>query len=277
MISTLTLDEAIKLAPCIASTQPHQNVSSKYQFVSTKDMLHHVCENGWRITNVASQSKSLYSQHRVTLVHSDYLSYTEKSHEGIPRIEMFNSHDRTKRLMFAVGYFRFVCSNGLIAASGPYNSINTKHTSYAKDKLSFISNIVNDFSKNVPNILTTIDKFKQTFLDEQEQHSFAEYAIRCKYNYRQEFLPIKTMKQNVELLLQSRREEDSRNSAWEIYNRVQENIIRGIRGHSRPLNGYSDTIRINQMLWKAAEVALDVRGEQFNNKLRKLLLKKNNK
>ena len=228
MIKTLTTEQAIELVPSIGALTPSEKVSSRYQFVSSRDVLDRVQEQGWRITNVTAQNSKSHAQHRATLVHKNYLHMDPASSEGFPRIEMFNSHDRTKRLTFGIGYFRFVCSNGLMVASGPAESIRIKHR-FNDDKLMEILEQVSNMSAKFPSIDQTINNFKSRVLSEDEQQSFAEYAIRGRFNYRPRMPKRYTdMNDTVNRLLRSRRKEDEGDNVWQVYNRVQENIIRGI-------------------------------------------------
>ena len=75
------------------------------------------------------------------------------------------------------------------------------------------------------------------------------------------------------LILTPRRKEDEGDSTWEVFNRVQENIVKGIEGVTRPLRGYGDSVRVNQLLWKGAETALQYNNNQLNNQLTSLLIK----
>ena len=290
-MTTLTIDEAIKLVPAIGATAPAQKVSNTYQFVSTRDILERVQQDGWLITNATSQGRTEYAQHRVTLVHTnDLVSPTPATvfqnsvimsannevnlnDEGIPRIEMFNSHNLTKRLMFAIGYFRFVCSNGLIAATGPAEAIRTKHR-FSDDRLTVIMEQVSQISERFPQIQAKIDQFKERQMTEDEQMSFANYAIKGRYNYRPT-MPARfnDIEESSRRLLQSRREADVGNSVWQVYNRVQENVVSGMEGFTRPIKGYTDSIRVNQLLWKGAETALQVDREKLNKALMDLLVK----
>jgi hypothetical protein len=192
---------------------------------------------------------------------------------GIPRIEMFNSHDKTKRLTFAIGYLRFVCSNGLIVASGPAETIRAKHR-FSGDKLSEIMGQVSQISARFPKILSKIEDLKQREMSESEQINFASYALKGRFIYRPE-LPkrFQDIKKMSNLLLSSRRDADTGNDAWRVYNRVQENLIQGIPGHNRPIRGYGDSVRVNQLLWKGAETALDHDSQQFEHALQALLVK----
>ena len=274
MITTLTTEQAIELVPAIGATAPSDIVSDKYQFVSTQDILNRVQQQGWRITNATGQGSRATSQHRVTLVHETYLNENLlNQQEGLPRIEMFNSHDRTKRLMFAIGYFRFVCSNGLIIASGPAESIRAKHR-FSDNKLENIMDQVSCISERFPEINKKITSFKERTLTEDEQQSFAEYAIRGRFLYRPSMPKrYEKMQEATNALLTSRRTEDEGNSAWQVYNRVQENLIRGIEGFSRGIRGYGDSVRVNQLLWKGTEVTLENTGNRLSQVYKELLNK----
>lgn len=270
-INTLTLDEAIERVPAIGATQAAAHVSDRYQFVSTRDILARVADYGWRITNATSQNQSPTAQHRVTLVHENDIGI--RSGDGIPRIEMFNSHDRSKRLMFAIGFFRFVCSNGLIIASGPAETIRTKHR-FTNDRLTEIMDQVGQISGRFPKIMDTINEFKNREMSEQEMVAYAQYAIKGRFNYRPEMPKrFRDMGRTTEKLLSIRRDADSGNSTWQVYNRVQENLIQGIEGFNRPIRSYGDNVRVNQLLWKGAETALAHNGTELDNTLKQLLVK----
>lgn len=274
-LDTLTLDKAVELVPSIGSDHPSAQVSERYQFVSSRDILERVQQDGWRITNATAQSRSPYAQHRVTLVHENNLEIDNiRGEEGIPRIEMFNSHNRTKRLMFAIGFFRFVCSNGLIVASGPSETIRTKHR-FSDDRLEEIMEQVTHISAKFPAISETIETFKSRSLDEAEQKAFAKYALVGRFLYRPE-MPKRyanDMSRAVDKLLEHRRDADNGNSTWQVYNRVQENLISGVDGFFRPIKGYSDNVRVNQLLWKGAETTLEFDGTKLTNALTNLLNK----
>jgi hypothetical protein len=276
-METLTLNEAIERVPAIGATGPSDKASDRYQFVSTRDILERVQQDGWLITGANAQSRTPYSQHRVTLVHENDINKIREGNdnnlEGIPRIEMFNSHNLTKRLMFAIGYFRFLCSNGLIVASGPAETIRTKHR-FSDDRLEQIMDQVSEISSRFPVINQKINDFKTRELTEGEQVSFAEYAIKGRFTYRPAMPKrFRDIGRTVEKLLQHRREEDNGNSAWQVFNRVQENLMMGIEGFTRPIRGYSDSIRVNQLLWKGAETTLSFNNQQLHNQLLELIIK----
>ena len=274
-MQTYTLEEAIQAVPALGATRGGDNTSKTYQFVSTRNILEHVIDNGWNITNACSQGRSPYAQHRVSLVHNRDLALAanpESNQEGILRIELFNSHNRSKKFMLAMGYFKFACSNGLLVATGPAESIRTRHR-FSDNRMDAIMDQTIELSNRFPKVLEIIEGFKSRQLTESEQRSFAEYAIKGRYLYRQtlpkSFGDIDKMSN---LLLTPRRKEDEGNSAWEVFNRVQENVIRGVEGVTRPMRGF-DSTRVNQLLWKGTETALQYNNKELNTQLMKILIK----
>jgi len=274
MLTPITLEQAIETAPSIGATQAGANTNtSTYQFISTRNILERVIDNGWCIVGASSSGRSLSAQHRVTLVRADDLENTELNSEGVLRMELFNSHNKTKRFMTAIGFFKWACSNGLIAAYGPAEAIRTKHR-FSDNRMEAIVDQIQEASTHYPQVLNVIESFKQRVMSEQEQIEFAKFAIKGRYLYRKE-LPgsFKNLEDMSMKLLTPRREVDQGDQAWNVYNRVQENIVRGMQNYSRPLRGYDDSVRINRLLWKGAEAALDYTHQSLATKLNELLLK----
>ena len=179
--------------------------------------------------------------------------------------------------MTAIGFFKWACSNGLIAAYGPAESIRTKHR-FSDSRLEAIMTKIQEASQYYPQILGMIESFKQRRLSDVEQTDFAKYAILGRYLYRQN--PPKVLgdiEKMAQKLLTVRREVDNGDTAWQVYNRVQENVVRGIEGVTRPLRGYDDHIRVNRLLWKGTELALTSSNDHFKNGLTSLLLKNKKK
>jgi hypothetical protein len=273
MLTPITLDDAIEIAPAIGATRAGINTTDTYQFISTRNILEHVLDNGWSIVGASASGRSPGAQHRVTLVRNEDLEKVDDASDGILRMELFNSHNKTKRFMAAIGYFKWACANGLIAAYGPAESIRTKHR-FSDNRLGVIMDQIRESTQHYPQILNVIESFKQRLLSQEEQLNFAKYAIKGRYLYRKAlpstFTNIDDMAQKM---LVARREEDQGDQAWNVYNRVQENIVRGINGRTRPVKGYDDSIRVNRLLWKGAEATLTFDRQQLKTQLDNLLLK----
>ena len=277
-MKTISITEAAMLVPAIAAKQPITRVSNRYQFVSTREILEQVHDKGWRITNATAQSQRPHAQHRITLVHESSIeNFDTNNQEGMLRIELFNSHDRTKRLTFAIGYFRLVCSNGLIIASGPAETMKAKHTIINGKEQNFKEGLIDrieQLTDKFPSIIQKVESLKQRKLTEQEQIEYAKYAINGRYSYRPE-LPkrVKDLESSALKMLGVRRDEDQGDSAWTVFNKVQENVIRGVQGFTQPVRSYLDNIRVNLLLWKGADATLDFADEKLKNTLQDFLSK----
>lgn len=77
------------------------------------------------------------------------------------------------------------------------------------------------------------------------------------YRYGEEHQPI-----TEEQVLQSRRWEDKKDDLWTVYQRLQENLIKGglsgrnakgKRAHTRSVNGINEDIKLNKALWVMTE------------------------
>lgn len=274
MITTLTIDEAINQVPAIGGTEKSPNTSDRYQFVSTRSVLEKVLDQGWNIVEVKSQGRSVYAQHKVTLVHNKDLTSFQPGvqKEGLLRVDLFNSHNRSRRFMMAMGYFRYACSNGLLVATGPAEMIKTRHL-FSDDRLESIMERINTLSERFPKVLETIEAFKSREMSEEEQERFAQFGLRSRYLYRKE-LP-KRVEGNsvVSRLLEPRRTEDEGSNAWVVMNRIQESLIRGVDGLMKGTQAFGDNIRTNQFLWRGTEMALQHSNKDLFNQWNKLLIK----
>lgn len=99
------------------------------------------------------------------------------------------------------------------------------------------------------------DDMKLIRLDKHEQRAFAETAL--EYRYDGMHVPVLP-----ETLLRSNRREDEADDLWTVYQRTQENAIRGgqtertakgQRTKTRAINGIDGDIKTNRFLWSLAE------------------------
>jgi hypothetical protein len=135
------------------------------------------------------------------------------------------------------GYlFRQVCSNGLIRGEGEQKNYNISmgRNSYEQRLLQFMNSFgkVND---NFSQIMLPVNLMKEIELSEKQK---IDFAFKSKTKAR-------LSKVNAAELLVPRRIEDEGSVLWNVFNRVQENVMSNLPSGLH--------IELNQQLWGLAE------------------------
>jgi hypothetical protein len=173
------------------------------------------------------------------------------SSEGeVPELILINSHDGTSSYQLLAGFFRFVCSNGLIAGN-IQSDVRVRHS----------GNVVHDVIEgsfkvleNVKEIGERIGEYKSITLDRSEQELFANTALQLRWEDK---APV-----TADRVLQANRYEDVKSDLWTTFNRVQENMIKGglsgktatgRRMHTRGVSGVNENVKLNRALWSLAD------------------------
>jgi hypothetical protein len=253
-VNPLSLDALQQTAPAIFADEPDLNVSDKYRFVPTTEVLGHLDARGWRPYAATQQVNHkgvarVHGMHTVSLLYygSDY--EIPELREGAFRMVLVNSHDRTRRFSLVGGIIRFICSNGLIAGSN-IQQVRFTHV--------MGNNVVDDLDAQIGKVIehTTkaamnLDRWGKIKLRPELQTSFAEEALQARYGSYEP--PVAAAD-----VLVARRKEDKGNDLWNTFNRVQENIIKGglltrSGRHTKPIVSAYEDLTINAKLWELAE------------------------
>lgn len=256
-LTTISLDRAKQMAPAIFATEPHARLSKDYKFTSSLELMGHLDDQGWKLTN-AKQSKSknanpLYTQygtHIMEFQHPELYMKDERGDlEGRPTLVVINNHNGDRPLQIEAGLFRLVCSNGLIIKTQDFGSLKERHIKHTIEEVKHIvSARVNDVHKAVNRINTWSMKEMNT----REQFAFATEALALRMSSDR-----KPEQYEIRGVLEAKRKEDSPNTLWHVFNRTQENLIRGgfmlnerqVRAIKNPMADF----QINQDLWQLAE------------------------
>lgn len=171
----------------------------------------------------------------------------------IPEVVLVNSHNGACSLRAYTGYFRMVCSNGLIA--GGKEALRIRHMGHTMDEV--LHSIVK-VADNFGNLYGALDSFRTRMLTGEEAREFAVRAndLRTEIGLR--------AVGDLNALLTPRRAEDNGNSLWQVYNVVQENIMKGgiplaydgtekRKRMTRALTNIPQNIAVNEGLWRIAE------------------------
>ncbi len=148
-------------------------------------------------------------------------------------------------------FFRAICCNGLVCGD-TFGEVRVPHK----------GDVVNKVIEGAYEVLGTFDaiadkreEMQSLVLPPPAQHIFAQSALT--YRYGEEHHPITEAQ-----VLQPRRVEDKKDDLWTVYQRLQENLIKGglsgrnakgKRARTRSVNGIDGDIKLNKALWVLTE------------------------
>lgn len=209
MTDFLTREKIARFYPAVYA-EGHNN-SDRYKKVNTGQVIEFLGAKGYGVTSVSSvvsRGPTQFGNHLVRLRHID--ARTESG--TAPEIIILNSHNGSKAFTIASGLFRFVCANGMISGED-INTFRIKHI--GNDMLKEVASAVKEvtalslLSTEVIRKMQSVQLETQPFLD-----SVRELLDVDKDDYTKGLLSV-------------RRVEDQGNSAWAMFNRVQENWSKG--------------------------------------------------
>ncbi len=250
----LTNNELLAQAPALFTEKPHYDVSDKYHFIPTIDVIEEIRANNWYPVSVSEASvrdndKQGYQQHLVRFRHFEDLLHPQ---ENAVELLLFNSHDRSKSFSISAGIYRFVCSNGLVIADSVFETYKIKHLGERDNAVTYA---VSQITAIKPKLISKIQRLESIKLSELEKVSFAKSSIPLRFD--------KHLEVDHTDLLTPHREEDRDNSLYTVMNVIQENLIRGNvagvnketgrRFTSKEIKSISKDVEVNKGLWDIAE------------------------
>lgn len=262
--SALSNEQIAYYAPSVMASEAHESRGDRYSFIPTIRVIDGLRAEGFqpyeiRQTKVRDAGKREHTKHMVRMRHASSIVADE-----VPEIILLNSHDGTSSYQIMSGVFRFVCSNGLIAGD-MFNNIKVRHS----------GNVVGDVIEGATRVLedakqigSRIDEYKAITLNHDEQTAFARAALQLRWGDDQPVVPGS--------ILRPSRWQDREDNLWTVYNRVQENMMKGgVRGRSatgrrtttRAVGGVTENVKLNKALWTLADtmaaLKLDKATDQF--------------
>ena len=251
--------DLMQKAPSIFAGQAMTGVSDRYTFLPTAQIITRMREAGWAPVQADEQRVRLenrqgFQKHLIRFQRRDLIAVKD---EYAAEICLLNSHDRSSAYQLHAGLFRFICANGLMIADGQFQRVSIRHSGFSPEEV--IAASERAFAQ-LPYITARVDTFRNRTLTAPEADTFAQRALALRYA-TPEKAPVAAGK-----LLQARRMDDQANSLWNVFNRVQENLLQGgLKDYSRrkqdgsrfprtrSVTGLDESVRLNKELWQLAE------------------------
>lgn len=241
---------AVALPKSVFAEAASPKMSDRYVHINTRDIVSIMEQEGFQIASATGtksrQRDSLFTKHMLDIRHPDLPTVDGAS----PRILFVNSHDGSSAAKFMMGCYRFVCSNGMVIGS-TYAREVARHSGEVASQL---IERVRALAKNTGPMFGQIDRWGKRQLTEADQLEFAECAAVLRFGDVNRF--------NPRSLLTVNRPEDQGDDLWRVFNRIQENAMRGgLVGFSsegrqlksRPVRNIDQNTQFNANLWRLAE------------------------
>lgn len=243
------MSNLVEVIPAAFNTERHHVVSDRYNFISSEEIMATFQQNNWlpsQTSQVKSREGRQFSKHLIRFRNPDLKG---DINSVVPEIIMINSHNRSSSFQLMAGLFRFVCSNGLIVADSTFQTMKTKHSRLAPER---ITEGITEIVEVVPQIMSKVDEMMALTLNNVDQLQLASNVVEAVWNDRK-IRPLEPIQ-----LLETRRNEDREPTLWNTYNRIQENIVKGgLVGKTqtnrqkvqRGITNIDKTVSINRTLW----------------------------
>lgn len=241
------------VAPSIFAEAPHESRSQRYSYIPTAEVLTELRKEGFQPfmvcqTRVRHEDRREYTKHMLRLRHASQINGAEAN-----EIILLNSHDGSSSYQMLAGMFRFVCQNGLVWGD-TFADVRVPHKGNVTDHvIEGAYEVLHGFEQ----MQDSRDSMRAITLDEGEAEVFARSALTLKYDNAGKALPIRESQ-----VLQPRRFDDNRSDLWSVFNRVQENLVKGgvssrtangRQQRTRPVQGIDQNVRLNRALWLLAD------------------------
>ena len=265
-LEPISLADAVRTFPTIAQTSAHESRSDRFKAITTADVLESLENDGFGIYQAhrvgAKGARYGFEKHEIVLRHKDYGSQDVAVDEVIPELHLFNANDGTSSYRLLAGMLRKVCSNGLMVGE-KFGEVRVTHTGDVVRKVrDGAANIVEMFRP----MLEQKTAMESRLLTSADAMEFINRAALLRFDSLDE-MPFRP-----ERLGALRRHSDAELTLWNVFNRVQENMIRGgIRGFvrdnatgrtrratMREVQAIDASTKINRGLWDIAADYVDV-------------------
>lgn len=260
----LALEAIRQVAPAVFAEEPHHSRGPRYLYVPTIRPLQAMLDSGWVVMEARQQrardeDRDPYTKHMLRLRKESDVNARSVG-QDIPEVVLINAHDGTAAYHLYAGYFRMVCSNGMMVGTN-IAGFKVRHTVSATTSLEVLDAGERTITEKFPMMMEQVETMKVRRATPEQQYRLAEVALKLRYGPTVAPFPATD-------LLQVRRPEDAEPTVWNVLNRVQENIMNGgwetrsqmfgRRSAVRPVERVSAVAKINSGLWDAA---MEVAGE----------------
>lgn len=271
-MAPMTMDDVRTKCPyAFAEAPTNPGVSEKYTYANTETVINDMARLGWYPVEAKQcrhkkGSSGIRSFHMIVMESNDVKTNilgTNGNVEAKVRIIIQNSHDGFNSFRFMMGVYRFICSNGLCISDAQFADFSIRHINYSFEEL---RGIVAEVMNQIPATIDKMNVMNTTILTDEQKREMAVETYKIRKGYAPED-DINVDDQTVNDLLTPIRTEDEGNSLWNVFNVLQEKMIKGSflapgkngkTRKQRPITSIKKDLDYNQRLWAVAEQYIPV-------------------
>ncbi|EBJ3538512.1 DUF945 domain-containing protein [Salmonella enterica] len=247
----LTHEELMQYTPSVFGEDKHASRSDRYSYIPTITLLENLRREGFEPffacqSRVRDPGRRDYTKHMLRLRRAGQITGQQ-----VPEIIILNSHSGESSFQLLPGVFRSVCTNSLVCGQS-FGEIRVPHRGDIAGK-------VIEGAYDVLGVFDRVEEKREAMqsllLPPPAQQALANAALT--YRFGEEHQPVAATQ-----ILTPRRYEDRKDDLWSVFNRIQENLLKGglpgrtakgKRSHTRAVNGIDGDVKLNRALWVMAE------------------------
>lgn len=252
-----TLDQLREVVPTIFTRTGASTTSDKYSHIPTDKVINDMATLGWNVVDakeVRARKNKGFQKHLVVFRNNDVVINGKDGDTVFPQILLTNSHDGKNSFSFQAGLFRMICENGLVISTKQFEAMKIRHMGYDFETL---QNVIKNTISNLDLTVESMNKMKEIELSEEQTLDFAKQLLQTRVNGSDNTFDQTAINQ----VLEPQRSEDTGNGLWEVFNRVQENIVEGNfqyltrtgkRRYARPIKNFRQDMKVNADMYETA-------------------------
>jgi len=249
-MSAYSIETLKQVTPSVFATGPSPKLTNRYTFVPTFEILENFEREGWQVYSAKQVGKNaVHGRHELRLRNGNLPMVGDTFLEAMIR----NSHDGSTMFSVSAGLHRLVCSNGLTVPTSVSDTIRVRHMNF---ELGTVKMITDQFAEKLPTIEKSVNKMMSITMEDSKRVDFAKKATMIRWDKGS--IP----QISVENLLTPNRVEDEKNTVWNVFNVLQEKLVRGGTQYKtqkgrltsmKYLKDFQNINKINTQLWELAE------------------------
>jgi hypothetical protein len=250
----MTNEQIREKAPSVFTQVAHKDVSDKYTHIPTSRVIEDMRLLGWEVVDakqVNARQRQGFQKHLVKFQHPEITISSEEEGNMHPQVLLTNSHDGKNAFSFQAGLFRMICSNGLVIATQDFGKMKIRHMGYSFEEL---QNTINTFLGQLPLTVDSLNKMKHIEMEQEKILAFAQEALTTRFGKDSDMVV------DLENFVMPTRKEDEQPTLWNVFNIVQEKLMRGSftyvkNGRERKvrsIKNFNQEIQINEDLFELA-------------------------